>query len=373
MKREEFLTRILLCLAILNKIWITTATCTCTTSKREIIPASGIRPARTHPSNYANRRRSYLCSFVRSSSIKTYVKPERYGLVFGRVGRVGQARKHSMLTVRMEVPPYLSNFSKGTRAQSSRSSSRRSLLSYITASSWIGAVMNNPSFAFATESTIDNVGGENLSSSSVQPTTKKPWAPTDALLPATRVRLLLNQAIDLAKDLTTTNQSSITRTSETISPTQRHEHTKALLSRLDSILASPPKASEIKPNKSIRIAFNTYTAYLRYDDEYTLTASPVEKKKMIREDRMPDVKQVITADLDLRDLYRNEVLTNVDEARAELRYEIDEFEKGNDTDCEELLHLLKCAGDACNDWFSLISEEDVKEAQDIVMNAEFGS
>jgi len=42
---------------------------------------------------------------------------------------------------------------------------------------------------------------------------------------------------------------------------------------------------------------------------------------MIRNDSLPSVKAVITADLDLRDLYRNQVLTGVEDFRAQCKVE----------------------------------------------------
>ena len=245
-----------------------------------------------------------------------------------------------------------------------------------------------------------NVGGDSMdptnSNTNKAPPIKRPWAPMEALLPATRVRILLHRAIDLAEKLplaspsTTSTISTISTISpSTISPPSNQETLKTL-SELESIMSPPQsgKIAEMKPNKSIRIAFNTYTEYLRYDDRYTLTASPLERKNMIRQDRLPNVKQVITSDLDLRDLYRNAVLTNVDEARAELRYLMDRYytytytyhqyyyNAKNDSDDElhfvdgesqsELLLLLKNAASACDEWFGLIAEEDVAAALDAV-------
>jgi hypothetical protein len=63
---------------------------------------------------------------------------------------------------------------------------------------------------------------------------------------------------------------------------------------------------------------NVYTANLRFGESYLLTASPEVLKKMIREEQLPDVKTVITADLDLRDLYRNRIQTTMEDAQAEL-------------------------------------------------------
>jgi len=220
--------------------------------------------------------------------------------------------------------------------------------------------------AFLTLIVAPQVAMAEDSRSTVLQAARKPWAPTEALLPATRVRLLLNRSISLADEL-----ASFPSTATGIS-TNKKARIEEILEQLGSILVPPTSASDLKPNKSIRLAFNTYTAYLRYDDKFTLNGSPSERKKLIREDRIPDVKQVITADLDLRDLYRNQVLTNVDEARAELRYQMDECAKGNEVDGEELLRLLNAAGNACDEWFNLISIDDVNEAMDIVLGTADG-
>jgi hypothetical protein len=58
---------------------------------------------------------------------------------------------------------------------------------------------------------------------------------------------------------------------------------------------------------------------LCFGESYTVTATLETKKAYIRaNDGLPDVKAVITSDLDLRDLYRNELQLKVDDAQAEL-------------------------------------------------------
>jgi len=199
---------------------------------------------------------------------------------------------------------------------------------------------------------------------------RKPWAPAEALLPATRVRLLLDRAVDLA---------------EQIAKEDRLHELDDLLKRVDAILVSESDS----PNDNVRWAFNVYTASLRFDEAYMVTASEKDRSEYIRKyDGLPDVKQVITADLDLRDLYRNQVLTAIDDARAELRYQKKEFRnqrqqglvelegapKGSNLqqpslfDGEELFSLLLNAQSACRDWFSMISDEDVKKALDVVLS-----
>ena len=86
-----------------------------------------------------------------------------------------------------------------------------------------------------------------------------------------------------------------------------------------------------------------------------LTASPEVRKKMIREEQLPDVKTVITADLDLRDLYRNKIQTTMEDAQAELY--------SPNFDGVELVDLLQEASSACTTWFGFISPQDAQEAR----------
>lgn len=202
---------------------------------------------------------------------------------------------------------------------------------------------------------------------SQQSQVRKPWAPLEALLPATRVRILIQKALQYSIDLDTSLQQDPISSS----------HVNEIIQNLSQILAPPAKNQEMKPNKSIQIAFDTYTTYLRYDDRYTLNVTPQEKSKMIRQDLLPNVKQVIQSDLDLRDLYRNAVMSHVDDARAELRYLIglwDTYllkkEWDDDLNAKELVTLLQDANSACDDWFHLISDSDVNDALNTLLDME---
>ena len=105
-------------------------------------------------------------------------------------------------------------------------------------------------------------------------------------------------------------------------------------------------------------------------DKFILTASKDERSKMIREDRIPDVKTVIASDMGLRYLLRNDILTACDDARAELKYQLtkqtDESNAAEKVDGQELLDLLLIAQSACTKWFDLIDEKNVQEALLIV-------
>ena len=112
----------------------------------------------------------------------------------------------------------------------------------------------------------------------------------------------------------------------------------------------------------VRAAFNYYTQQLVFDgDSYLLTASKEEKKKMIRSGQgLPSLTAVITSDLDLRDLYRNQLLTAIDDAVAEVAYQAKL--PRNEIDLADTVSLMNQAHTACDNWFALIPKEDLEEA-----------
>jgi hypothetical protein len=69
---------------------------------------------------------------------------------------------------------------------------------------------------------------------------------------------------------------------------------------------------------------------------------------------LPNVQTVITADLDLRDLYRNAIQTAVDDLQAEL------FSTGDVMEVETLLSQAQVAVTA---WFALIDEADIRDTE----------
>ena len=222
--------------------------------------------------------------------------------------------------------------------------------------------------------------------------TQRPKAPIAALIPAVQQRLLLEECLAL--------------TTQSQQPTNAaHKNAKeTLLRKLQAILSSLAEATPEKPrrllntsgnNKDlavmiqyepskvlsgnlVRAAMNVYTANLNYygnnDDNnngngntnmappsYTVT-DPDWKKSYIRaNDGLPDVKRVIQADLDLRDLYRNQVQLKLEDASAELHY-ISGEATTTSVDTEELRLLLREAADAFDLWLGKIADEDVKNA-----------
>jgi hypothetical protein len=111
-----------------------------------------------------------------------------------------------------------------------------------------------------------------------------------------------------------------------------------------------------------RAALNYYTDALQFDStKYRLTAAPAERSRMIRNDQLPDINQVVTSDLDLRYLYRNQVLTNMDDVVAELRRDDDECDLG------EVVQLLEAATASMGQWLDLIDPNDVRAARTLAL------
>ncbi|CAJ1962975.1 unnamed protein product [Cylindrotheca closterium] len=120
---------------------------------------------------------------------------------------------------------------------------------------------------------------------------------------------------------------------------------------------------KLEKSSTIRTALNAYTNNLVFGDAYQLNVQGEEKKALVRNDALPNVNAVVVSDLDLRDLYRNQVLQNMDDARAEIEYQL----KSSDFNVDEVLTCLRQAQSSCQDWFNLIPKGDVEEALKLVM------
>lgn len=134
------------------------------------------------------------------------------------------------------------------------------------------------------------------------------------------------------------------------------------------------KEKKLEQTDEILAAFNAYTDVLSYSgNSYLLNVDSKTKSDMIRQDKLPELKQVSTSDMGMRYLYRNQVLTAMDDAKAEMKYQLSLLSnnsgtKENDLDLTELLTLLREAQKACEKWFGLIGDKDVAEAILIVQN-----
>jgi hypothetical protein len=252
----------------------------------------------------------------------------------------------------------------------------------------------------------------NTSSSANASASAKPFAPPEALLPATRLKIWTDQAYEITSSFSSTSTSTA----------DKEEQYKTMI-QLNQLLSSPPKLfltekilkrtststaqitssvsnankdqyqlnrknfnmgdkisamlnqadverqwgmlqyeeSKREESNQMRAAFNYYTQQLNFDgDRYNLTASKEDRKKMIRNDDLPTLTAVITSDLDLRDLYRNQFLTAIEDVQAEVAYQAKQsFDLVDVSDTEE---LMKEAFVALSQWFDLIPSKDVEEA-----------
>lgn len=239
----------------------------------------------------------------------------------------------------------------------------------------------------------------------------KPFAPVEALLPATRLKLWTDQAYGISSILgSITNKDekylrlkeldsllssrpqlflsekiqkrTIGSTAQVTSAVSRANKDEYQMNRKgfnvgDKFAAMLNQAdverqwgmlqyaeSKREEANEMRAALNFYTQQLNFGDKFQLTATKEERKKMIRNDEIPSLAAVITSDLDLRDLYRNEFLTAIEDAQAEVAYQVKQSPSEIDTsDSEELMNQAYVA---LSKWFGLISGDDVLEAVSLV-------
>lgn len=255
---------------------------------------------------------------------------------------------------------------------------------------------------------------------------KKPFAPLENLLPAVRVKFTIDKAITLTRSLVETTASENGGDS---TATTNNSNIGNTLEQLENILLEPQnyvqpnlelwavpskpaglylksyrslagdlpfqkllvesgdvdawkrlKRREKKLEKSspIREALNAYTDALSFSgDSYLLTADSKTRSSLIREDKLPEIKQVITSDMGMRYLYRNQVLTAMDDVRAEFEYRSKQQQRDQNSeskeqsgDWKELSDLLGLAGEAMDRWLSLAPSGDVEEALKSVASEE---
>ena len=204
---------------------------------------------------------------------------------------------------------------------------------------------------------------------------QKPKAPMGALIPAAQQRLLLEQCLailssskllSLWKEKQQQQDEYIQQLQSILLPLEEEPNNKLRRSSSSSSNNNNNKDLSVmlqyQPNKNlsgslVRAAMNVYTANLNYggdEAQYTVT-DPDWKKSYIRANYgLPDVKQVIEADLNLRDLYRKQVQLKLDDASAEL------YSKNRND--EELKNLLQEAADMFDRWLGMVGDADVKVA-----------
>jgi hypothetical protein len=313
---------------------------------------------------------------------------------------------------------------------STLSSSGILLLGLTTTSDQVHA-MEKENITIAPPTATANTTATNLRS---KPSPKKPSAPLSALLPAARVKSTIDDAVVTTNEIlsltnnndatnekllhlqeiilireengfmssldagdSTNNNNNNKRQSLNFPSSNSKLNEDAYKEKLkmlpvqDKPLALLSKVGDnrqfdilqrrqrrLEKNSPIREAMNFYTRQIQFNTEsYILNASAEDRKRMIRDDSLPDIKSVIVSDLDLRDLVRNQILDAYDDVRAELQYQLRNWEQSRSSssgelgetaefDLIELKLLLLRAQKECDRWFDFIDEYDVKQAMNVV-------
>lgn len=197
---------------------------------------------------------------------------------------------------------------------------------------------------------------------------QKPTVPTGALLPAIQQRLLLEAALNLAKK---GNIESKEKLKTILMPLSEEDSINASKNQDVKILKQYDPAKVLRGDLT-RACMNLYQTNLNYDSILSNINNPTQayeitdpewKKSYIRsKGGLPDIKKVIGADLDMRQLLRNQVQLKLDDASAEL-YAID-------YELQELIALLEEACKSFDLWLDRVNEQNLQDAIQAAMKGE---
>lgn len=191
---------------------------------------------------------------------------------------------------------------------------------------------------------------------------QKPTAPIGALLPAVQQRLLLEASLDLCKKGDFENIQRI------VAPLD-DSYIQNMNGSQNMKVIKKYNPAQVLRGDVVRAAMNLYQTNLNYNnllsnpsDAFTVT-DPTWKKSYIRaNDGLPDLQRVIGADIDMRQLLRNQVQEKIDDAAAELY--------APDRDDQELLALLQDAAQSFDMWLDRVRTGDVRDALQAAMKGE---
>lgn len=235
---------------------------------------------------------------------------------------------------------------------------------------------------------------EDTATSPPESTFQRPYAPVQALVPAIRVAIQIETSMETIKrDKTpiprlrqawieqpviyfddnhrsTTNAVSTAPGKTFIDRYERNRNELSILQQPGALLVQRGEIGAWRNlqrrerkttfKQPVRAALNYYTEQLQFSaDSYVLSVPPEERSRMIRENKLPDINQVVTSDLDLRYLYRNQIITTMDDIIAELQTD--------DPSIEELRELLNSAQSSMQKWLDFIDPNDIQEARNLAM------
>jgi len=190
---------------------------------------------------------------------------------------------------------------------------------------------------------------------------QKPTAPLAALIPAMQQRLLLEASIDFC------TRKEFEMVKQIISPLdESNDYMQNSSGNQNLKIITQYNPAKVLRGDLVRATMNLYQTNLNYNnilsnpnDAFIIT-DPVWKKSFIRENGgLPDLQRVIGADLDMRQLLRNQVQLKIDDATAELY--------SSNRDEEELLTLLQEAGRNFDLWIDRVRTGDVRDALESIL------
>lgn len=188
---------------------------------------------------------------------------------------------------------------------------------------------------------------------------QKPTAPIGALLPAVQQRLLLEASLDFCK------KGNIERLKEVI-PRLDESYIENVDGSKNMKVLKKYNPEQVLRGDVVRATMNLYQTNLNYNnllsnpsDAFTVTDSSWKKSYIRANDGLPDLQNVIGADIDMRQLLRNQVQQKIDDAAAELY--------ASDQDNEELEILLEDAAQNFDLWLDRIRTGDVRDALQAAM------
>ena len=191
---------------------------------------------------------------------------------------------------------------------------------------------------------------------------QKPTAPMAALIPAVQQRLLLEASLELL------NKGEIEKVKKILSPLDG-DYMPNIDGQQNMNVIKKHNPAKVLRGDLVRATMNLYQTNLNYNnilgnptDAFIIT-DPAWKKSFIRENGgLPALQRVIGADLDMRQLLRNQVQLKIDDAAAELY--------APDRDDKELMALLQEAARNFDLWIDRVRMGDVRDALQAILSGE---
>ena len=191
---------------------------------------------------------------------------------------------------------------------------------------------------------------------------QKPTAPLAALIPAVQQRLLLEASLEFL------NKGDIEKVKQILPPLDG-DYMQNIFGNQNINVIKKYNPAKVLRGDLVRATMNLYQTNLNYNnmlgnptDAFIIT-DPAWKKSFIRENGgLPNLQRVIGADLDMRQLLRNQVQLKIDDAAAELY--------SPDRDDKELMELLQEAARNFDLWLDRVRTGDVRDAIKVILTGE---